>query len=122
MIQFSKREDQIMQIVWRLENAFIRDIVEAFPAPKPHYNTVATIVKILVKKGALQSKILGNTHQYTSAIDFNEYREEQVDNIKQKFFDNSFPKMFAHFAKKEKLSKKEMEEILDIINSKTEDS
>ncbi len=118
MIELTKREDQIMQIVWKLKNAFIRDIVEALPEPKPHYNTVATLVKILVKKGVLKSELIGNTHQYSPVDDFDAYREKQIGDIKEKFFENSFPKLVAHFAKKEKLTDDERAELIKIINSK----
>jgi len=114
----TKKEEEIMQVVWRLEKAFIRDIVEALPEPKPHYNTVATIVKILVKKGILRSDKLGNTHQYSPIVGFEEYRNESVTDIKEKFFDNSFTKMFTHFAKNEKLTKAEKEELIKLIRSK----
>ncbi|MEL6141805.1 MAG: BlaI/MecI/CopY family transcriptional regulator [Bacteroidota bacterium] len=117
MKQLTKREDQIMQIVWRLKKAFIRDILAEFPEPQPHYNTVATLVKILVKKGMLQSTKLGNMHQYYPSQNFDEYREEQIGDIKEKFFDNSFPKMLAHFAKKEKLTEAEKEELIRLIKS-----
>lgn len=117
MKKLTKREDQIMEIVWRLNKAFIRDILVEFPEPQPHYNTVATLVKILVKKGVLQAELIGNTNQYSPTQDFEDYREEQLGNIKAKFFDNSFPKMLAHFAKKENLSKAEKEELIRIIKS-----
>lgn len=118
MKALTKREDQIMQIIWRLKKAFIRDIVNEFPEPHPHYNTVATLVKILEKKGVLQSEKMGNTYQYRPTQDFDTYREEHIEGIKEKFFDNSFPKMMAHFAKKEKLSEEEKEELIRIIKSK----
>lgn len=117
MQQLTKREDQIMQVVWKLKQAFIRDIIEELPEPKPHYNTVATIVKILVKKGVLKSEKIGNTHQYSSAIDFESYRDENLSNVKKKFFGNSFPKMMAYFAKEENLSEEEVQELLEIIKS-----
>lgn len=117
MKELTKREDQIMQIIWRLRKAFIRDIVEEFPEPQPHYNTVATLVKILVKKGVLQSELIGNSHQYRPTQDFEEYREEHIEDIKEKFFENSLPKMLAHFAKKEKLSAAEAEELIKIIKA-----
>lgn len=117
MEKLTKREDQIMQIVWQLKTAFIRDIIERLPEPKPHYNSVATIVKILVKKGVLKSRLLGNTHQYSPAIDFEEYRDENLGNIKKKFFENSFPKMMAYFAKEEKLSEEEISELMEMIKS-----
>jgi len=117
MLELTKREDQIMQIIWRLEKAIIRDIVGNFPEPKPHYNTVATLVKILVKKGVLNSEMIGNTHQYSATENFETYREEQIIQIKKKFFDNSMPKMMAHFARQEKMSDKEIAELIKIIKS-----
>ncbi len=118
MKELTKREDQIMQIIWRLEKAFIREIVAEFPSPQPHYNTVATLVKILEKKGILKAKKIGNMHQYSPQEDFETYKESQIKDIKEKFFENSFPKMLAHFAKKEKLTKEEKEELIKIIKSK----
>lgn len=117
MKKLTKREDQIMQIIWRLKKAFIRDIMQEFPEPQPHYNTVATIVKILVKKQVLKSEKIGNTHQYSPTQNFEDYREENIESIKEKFFENSFPKMLAHFAKKEKLTDQEKEELIKIIKS-----
>ncbi len=117
-MQLTKREDQIMQIIWRLKKAFIRDIVDAFPDPKPHYNTVATIVKILVKKGVLQSELLGNTHQYSPTNSYDEHREEYLGEVKRKYFGNSLPKMLAYFAKDENLSDEEIEELINLIKSK----
>jgi len=118
MKELTKREDQIMQVVWRLKKAFIRDIVDGLPEPTPHYNTVATLVKILVKKGVLQSEKIGNTHQYSPTVDFEDYREKSLEGIKEKFFDNSFPKMMAHFAKKETMSEEEKAALIKIIKSK----
>ena len=117
MKKLTKREDQIMQIVWQLKQAVIRDIVDAFPEPRPHYNTVATLVKIMVKKGALQSVKIGNTHQYSPTQDFDSYRDERIGSLKQMFFDNSVPKMMAHFAKSENLTDQEREELIRIIKS-----
>jgi len=118
MQKLAKREEQIMQVLWKLEKAFIKEVIEEFPEPKPHYNTVATLVKILVKKGVLQSEKIGNTHEYSPTSDFETYREESLTDIKEKFFENSFPKMLAHFAKKENLSEAEKEELIKIIKSK----
>lgn len=106
-----------MQIIWQLEKALIRDIVDKLPEPRPHYNTVATLVKILVKKGVLKSDQIGNIHQYSPVQDFEEYREEHIGELKEKFFEDSFPKMLAHFARKEKLSEEEKEELIRIIKS-----
>lgn len=117
MKQLTKREDQIMQIVWRLKKAFIREIKEELEDPKPHYNTVATIVKILEKKGILQSETVGAMKRYSATSNFETYREEYLANIKKTYFGNSFPKMMTFFAQKENLTEEELAEILDIIAS-----
>ena len=117
MEKLTKREDQIMQIIWKLEKAFIRDVIEQLPEPKPHYNSVATIIKILVKKGVLKSELLGNTHQYSPVVKFDTYRDANLTDIKKKYFGNSFPKMMAYFAKEEHLSEKELAELIAIIKS-----
>ena len=118
MKKLTEREDQIMQVVWRSEGVFIREIVEKIPNPKPHYNSVATIVKILVKKGFLKSVKLGNTDRYSAKIPMETYRKEDIKDIKQKYFGNSLPKMMAHFAKQEKLSDQDIQELIEIIKSK----
>ena len=120
MKQLTKSEDQIMQVVWRQKAVFIRDIIEALPAPKPHYNTVATIVKILVKKGFLKSELLGNTHQYSAVISFDNYRKAHLNNIKKNYFGNSLSNMITYFAKGEKLSDAEVKELIKIIKSPKE--
>ena len=119
MKELTKREDQIMQIMWKLKSAFIKDIVAEFPDPQPHYNTVATLVKILVKKEVLKAEKIGNTHQYTPVQDFEAYREDSIGDIKEKFFDNSFPKMLTHFAKKERLTDEQRAELIKIIKEQS---
>ena len=105
-----------MQIVWHRKTALIREIMEDLPDP-PHYNTVATLVKILVKKGFLLSERRGNTYQYRPAIAFEDYRDDDLQEIKKKYFSNSLPKMLAHFAKSEQLSDDEIEELIQFIKS-----
>ncbi len=118
MKKLTEREEQIMQVIWQQDGVFIREVVEQFPKPKPHYNTVATIVKILVKKGFLKSEKIGNTDRYSAKITIEDYRKEDIKDIKKKYFGNSLPKMMAHFAKQEELSDKEIKELITIIKSK----
>lgn len=118
MKKLTEREDQIMQLIWPEERVLIRDIVEALPHPQPHYNTVATLMKILVKKGFLNSSKIGNTDCYSSVIKMEDYRREHIADIKEKYFGNSLASMMAHFAKQEKLSDKEIDELITIIKSK----
>lgn len=115
MKQLTKREDQIIEIIWRLDKVFIRDIVEEFDKPRPHYNTIATLVKILVKKGLLKSEVIGVTNQYSVTKEFKKYRKEYLKSIKRKYFEDSFPKMMTFFAKQEKLSDEEISELINLI-------
>lgn len=117
MQKLAKREEQIMQIVWKLEQAFIKEIMDEIPEPKPHYNTVATMVKILKEKGFLKDEKFGNTYRYMPLVKLEEYRKQDVENIKKKYFGNSFKKMISHFAKEENLSDGEIDEIIQIIRS-----
>jgi predicted transcriptional regulator len=118
MQKLGKREEQIMQVVWRLGQAFIKDIIDALPEPKPHYNTVATMAKILKEKGFLADEKLGNTYRYTPLVTLEAYRQQDVANIKQKYFGNSFSKMLTYFAREEKLSDEEVDELMRLIQSK----
>lgn len=117
MQKLGKREEQIMQIVWKLEKAFIKDIIDEMPEPKPHYNTVATMVKILAEKGFLSAEKLGNTYQYTPLVPLADYRKQDVASIKRKYFGNSFSKMLTHFAKEENLSDAELDELVQMIKT-----
>jgi predicted transcriptional regulator len=118
MQKLAKREEQIMQIAWRLGQVFIKDIIDALPEPKPHYNTVATMVKILKEKGFLTDEKLGNTYRYMPRVTLEAYRQQDVANIKQKYFGNSFSKMLTYFAREEKLSDEEVDELVRLIQSK----
>lgn len=118
MKKLAKREEQIMQVLWTLEKAFVKEIVEACPEPKPHYNTVSTIVRILDKKGFIEHKSFGKTHQYFPKISKEEYQKMAVGDLLGKYFDNSYSKMVAYFAEEENISKNELEEIIKMIKNK----
>lgn len=118
MQKLAKREEEIMQILWKLENAFIKEIIEEMPEPKPHYNTVSTIVRILSDKGFIGHKTFGNTHQYLPLVKKENYQKDAVSDVLKKYFDNSYSKMVAHFAQEEKISKDELKDIVDMIKKK----
>lgn len=118
MQKLAKREEQIMQVLWDLEKAFVKEIVEALPEPKPHYNTVSTMVRILEDKGFIGHKAFGKTHQYFPLITREEYQKTAVGDVLHKYFDNSYSKMVAHFAEEDNISEKELEEILAMIKNK----
>jgi BlaI family penicillinase repressor len=118
MVKLAKREEQIMQVFWDLEKAFIRDVIPQLPEPRPHYNSVATMVKILEEKGFLDHEVTGNVYCYFPLISREDYQKYALKDIVSQYFNNSYPRMLAFFAKEQNLSEEEMKEILDIIKSK----
>lgn len=117
MIKLAKREEQIMHVFWDLQKGFIRDIIEHLPTPKPHYNSVATMVKILEEKGFLDHETTGNMYCYFPVISRESYQKFALKDIVSQYFDNSYPRMLAFFAKEQKLSAKELDEIVKMIKS-----
>ena len=117
MQKLAKREEQIMQVFWTLEKAFIKEIIPELPDPKPHYNSVATMVKILEDKGFLAHETFGNIYRYYPVIRRDDYQKHAMKDIVSQYFDNSYPSMLAYFAREQKLSESELNEILDIIKS-----
>ena len=118
MIKLAKREEQIMQAFWDLEKAFIKEIIPQLPDPKPHYNSVATMVKILEEKGFLGHDTVGNVFRYFPVVSRDDYQKHAMKDIVSKYFDNSYPRMLAFFAKEQNLTEAELNEILQIIKSK----
>ena len=117
MKKLAKREEQIMQVFWDLGKAFIKEIIPHLPDPKPHYNSVATMVKILEEKGFLNHDAVGNVYHYYPTISREEYQRHDMKDFVKKYFDNSYPRMLAFFAKDQKLTEKELHDILDMIKN-----
>jgi len=117
MVKLAKREEQIMQVYWELGKAFIKEVIPHLPAPKPHYNSVATMVKILEEKGFLDHETVGNLYRYFPVISREAYQKHAMKDIVSQYFDNSYPRMLAFFAKEQNLSEEELKEILNLIKS-----
>jgi len=117
MRKLAKREEEIMQACWKLGKAFIKEIIAELPDPKPHYNSVATMVRILEEKGFLNHETFGNTFQYFPVVSKEQYQNQAFDDIVRKYFNNSYPRMLAYFAKEQKISREELNEILELIQS-----
>src|SRR5678815_3810123 len=118
MIKLAKREEQIMQVYWDLGKAFIKEVIPLLPDPKPHYNSVATMVKILEEKGFLDHETVGNMFSYYPLISREDYQKHARKDIVNDYFDNSYPRMLAFFAKEQNLSEAELNEILQIIKTR----
>jgi len=115
MKELTKAEEQIMQILWKLEKGFVNDIISEMAEPKPAYNTVSTIVRILETKGFVSHKAYGKTHEYFPLISKEEYKEGSLSKLVTDYFDNSYKKLVSFFAGAEKLSKEELEEMKRMI-------
>lgn len=122
MQKLAKREEQIMHVFWNLNKAFIKEIIPEMPDPKPHYNSVATMVKILEDKGFLGHEVIGNIFQYYPLISKEEYQKHAMKDIVSQYFDNSYSNMLAFFAKDQQLSEQEVNDILSIIKTNKNDS
>ncbi len=120
MRQLTRAEEQVMMILWDLEKGFVKDILEGFPKPRPAYNTVSTITRILQEKGFVSHKAYGRSHEYYPLISKDEYSKLTVRNFVSNYFSNSFHEMVSFFAKEKDLSVKEMEEIMKIMSQEIE--
>ena len=108
-----------MQVLWDLESAFVKDIIEQLPTPKPAYNTVSTIIRNLADKGYVGYQAFGKTHQYFPIVSKESYSKQFMQTATQRYFDSSYKNMVSFFAKEEKISADELREILAIIENKT---
>ena len=117
MQKLAKREEQIMQAIWQLGHAFIKEIINEMPDPKPHYNTIATMVKILEDKRFLDHEAIGNVFRYYPVISKEQYQKHTMTDIVSQYFDNSYPHMLMFFAKDQKISEDELNEIVKLIKS-----
>lgn len=115
MKELTKAEEQIMQILWKIEKGFVKDILEHFPEPRPAYNTVSTIIRILQEKGFVSHKAYGRTHEYFPVISREEYTKSRMSSLVKDYFSNSFEKMVSFFAREKKISLEEMEEIARLM-------
>ncbi len=116
MKQLTKAEEDIMRILWKLEKANVKDIIEQFPDPKPAYNTVSTMVRILESKGFVNYEKQGKGHIYYPILKQNEYSNQSINKLVDNYFQGSFKSMVSFFMKKNDIDITEMESILNEIN------
>ncbi len=120
MKQLTKAEEEVMQILWDLQEGNVAAIVNEFPEPKPAYNTVSTIVRILESKGFVNYRKEGRGHIYFPAIEKETYSNQSINKLMENYFQGSFKSMVSFFVKNNEVSTKELEEILEQINKNPE--
>ena len=114
-LELTRAEEEIMQILWEIKKGFVRNIVERFPDPKPAYNTVSTIVRILENKGFVNHTAYGKTHEYFPLMQKDEYRKQYLNTLLNNYFGGSFRQLASFFIKHEKMDIREMEEVLHLM-------
>lgn len=115
MEKLSQQEEEAMQLVWQNKGGFIKDILNLLPEPKIPYTTLASTLKNLEKKKYLKSTKLGNSYRYKPLIGENEYKKACMGDFVSDYFKNSYKDLVSFFAKEEKISPKELKEILEMI-------
>ena len=113
----TKAEEQLMQVLWKLGKGFLKDIIDAIPEPKPHSNTIATILKILVGKGFVEYSVHGRNNLYKHMISQTEYGKKSANQLVKGYFDGSPARLVSHFIHDAKLSEAELELLLQQIQN-----
>lgn len=112
MKELTKAEDQLMQVLWQLEKAFVKDIIDQLPKPKPAYNTVSTIIRILETKGFVGHKAYGKTHEYHPLITKEKYTKFYLNNLVKGYFGGSIHSLVSFFASENKLDVNDLEQLV----------
>lgn len=108
----TRAEEQVMQALWKIEKGFTKEIIQQFEAPRPHYNTVSTLLRILADKGFVTAENVGNTHLYRPLIAKDQYGKQTMKQLIKGYFDGSFGKMLNYFTHEQEIDIKELEMIL----------
>ena len=117
MEELTKTEERVMQVLWDLKKAFVKDIIEAMPDdPKPPYNTISSVVRLLEKKGYVDYKAYGKTYEYFPAISKAEYRKASFKKMFTGYFDNSVESLLSFMVKEQKLGADDIKKIKEIID------
>lgn len=118
MQKLTNKEEEIMHILWRLEKAFVKDVLSEIKDDKPHYNTLSTIIRNLEDKGYVSYNAFGKTHQYYPIISKEDYKKRFMNTAIEHYFNSSYKNVVSFFAKEEKISVDELKEIIDLIENK----
>lgn len=118
MQKLTNKEEEIMHLLWKLEKAFVKEVMAAMEEEQPHYNTVSTIIRNLEEKGYVSHKAFGNTYQYYPIISKEKYRKTFINTAIEHYFNNSYKNMVSFFVEEEKISAEELKEIIKLIEKK----
>ena len=111
-------EEQIMKLLWKLERAFIRDLLNEFPDPKPAPTTVLTLLKRMIDKGFVSYKLFGNSREYYPLIKKSDYFSDHINGLIKDFFNNSTAQFASFFANETNMNQDELKELRDLVDKK----
>lgn len=120
--KLTAKEEEIMHVLWEIESGFVKELIERLPAPKPHYNTVSTIIRILEDKGFVQHKAFGKSHQYFPVVSKTDYKRSFLKGFVQQYFSNSYKDVVSFFAQEDQLDENDLRDILKLIHQKSNKS
>jgi BlaI family penicillinase repressor len=115
MKELTKAEEQVMQFLWRINKGFVKDIIDLMPEPKPAYNTVSTIIRILESKGFVDHRSFGKNHEYFPLIQKGEYSNFYFNNFLTGYFGGSFDRLVSFFAKENDLDIKDVDQLMQNV-------
>jgi predicted transcriptional regulator len=118
MKELTKAEEQVMHFIWKIEKAFLKDIVDEFPEPKPAYTTISTVIRVLVKKKFVGYKTYGKTHEYYPIVTKDDYFRSHFKGVVKNFFSGSVSNFTSFFTNDENLNLTELEQIKKMIEQK----
>ena len=120
MRELTAKEEEVMRYFWENDALFVKQLVEMYPEPKPHFNTLSTYVRALEEKGFLSHETFGTTYRYFAVITEEEYRNRTLKNVVKKYFDNSYLSVVSSLIKDENISVEEIRKLLDEVESNSQ--
>lgn len=115
MKKLTRKEEELMKIMWKLKKAFVKDIIAEYPDPRPHYNTISSLVRLLQDKGLIGFRPYGNTYEYFPLLSREDYRKTFMSQVVKDYFDNSYQNAVAFFVKEKGLTTEQLEELIRLI-------
>ncbi|MBN9312426.1 MAG: BlaI/MecI/CopY family transcriptional regulator [Chryseobacterium sp.] len=116
--QLTKAEEQVMQYLWELETAFLKDVLDKFPEPKPHTNTVSTILKVLKEKDFVDYRVFGRQHEYFPLVSKEKYSGRSIKNLVKNYFSGSYTDAVSFLVEKKEISVEDLEMLLNELKNK----
>lgn len=118
MKHLTNREEEIMELFWQKGSLFVKEIIDELAEPKPHYNTISTIVRGLEDKGFVGHEQFGNTHRYYAIISREEFSKNSIKNLVSKYFNKSYASVVSMFVEEQKISTEEIQELIRQVESR----